>query len=365
MPQFQPTLRDDIEDFLTYCEVTKQYSANTVRNYNQTLNTIEQFFQEIGLKRSEDISQIHIQALRRHLNSRVTIRKKKMSPRAQAYFIIILRSLLKYLLIAGREVMTPEKIELPKARMRKIDYLTEAEVHALINQAINIRSKRISRTQKLRDRAIILTFFGSGLRLSELLDLKKTHLSGNLDGKLVIQGKGGKVRTTYLAPSAMQSIEEYLAERGSDDNPYLFVTSSFRKDKSETANPYEAQLLEKKKKAQSEGDTDKIQQIAKKLEKPKPLRALNPKSVQNLIRKYAMMAGIDKIITPHTLRHSFATKVLMEGGDLRSVQALLGHTNIATTQIYTHITDTQTQDLHRKVFGSIEKQPAGLKKERD
>jgi site-specific recombinase XerD len=331
---------EDIEDFLTYCGVVKQYSPNTIRNYRQTLNTAANFFLELGVRRSEDINEKHILALRKHLNERESSRHKAMAPKAQSYFVIVLRSILKYLIKENRQVYTPEKIELPKVRMRKIDFLTEIEIMKLIDVAINIKSKRISRVQKLRDRAIILTLFGSGLRLSELLKLKKYDIKDNLDGQLNILGKGGKVRTTYLAPAAIEAIDKYLIERGVDDNPYIFVTSTLRKIDPEMKKPEKGEL-----------EPTTLTKFVTVGRKTKYDSALNPKSVQNLIRKYAMYAGIDKHITPHTLRHSFATKILREGGDIRAVQTLLGHSNIATTQIYTHVTDIQIQDLHTKVFG--------------
>jgi site-specific recombinase XerD len=338
-----PTLSQDISDYLLYCEVTKQYSYNTVRNYRQTLNTIFEFLVTKNIHFVEDIDQRLINEFRSELNKKETIRKSKMSLKAQSYFIIILRSFFRYLNKNGRKVISPELLELPKTRMRKIDYLSESEINSLISVAINIKSRRISRTQKLRDKAIILTLFGSGLRLSELLSLRKSHLKGNIDGQLLIEGKGGKMRTTFLAPSAIEAIDQYLLERGQDPNPYIFVTSTIRKDKVKEVN-----TLDK------EGKLDKRHFIEKTSTK-QLTKALNPKSVQNLIRKYAMFAGIDKHITPHTLRHSFATKILIEGGDLRSVQTLLGHSNIATTQIYTHITDNQIKDLHQKVFGKNQK----------
>lgn len=338
----KPTFYSDTEDFLLYCQVTKQYSPNTIRNYRQTLKTIADRFAAKGILYTEDIGVKDVNLLRRDLSETETIRKHEMSPKAQAYFVIVLRSFLKYLLKEGRKVLSPEIIELPKSRMRKIDYLSEGEIRRLVNIAVEQKSKRISKVQKKRDKAIILTFFGSGLRLSELLDLKKNQLASNLDGQLTIQGKGGKVRTGFIAPEALQAIEEYLIERGEDDNPYVFVTSNLRKVEGDDKS-----LVPEK--GDKEPDTlTKFKKYTKKAKNPRPL---NPKSVQNLIRKYAMLAGIDKHITPHTLRHSFATKILRDGGDLRAVQTLLGHSNIATTQIYTHVTDNQIKELHKKVFG--------------
>jgi site-specific recombinase XerD len=337
----QPHISADIEDFLTYCQVVKQYSANTVRNYRQTLNTILGLLIKLNITTAENIDEKAVMTLRKSLSDRESIRHKEMSLKSQAYFVIVLRSFLKYLTKNDRLVLLLEKIELPKTKMRKIEYLNEVEIRKIIDVAINIKSKRISRTQKLRDKAIILTLFGSGLRLSELLSLKKSHIKDNLEGKINIEGKGSKIRSIYLTSEAMNAIDKYLIERGQDDNPFIFVTSTLRK-----INP-EIQVAKK-------GDLEPttMTEFITKGRKSKHLLALNPKSVQNLVRKYAMYAGIDKQITPHTLRHSFATKVLSEGGDLRAVQTMLGHSNISTTQIYTHVTDTQIQDLHNKIFNS-------------
>ena len=350
------SLHEDIENFLLYCEVTKQYSPNTVRNYKQTLGTVEKLFLEMGVVTSEEISGPVINKLRKHLNEIETIRKKKMSLKAQAYFVIVLRSLLRYLIKNHRlNIISVEAIELPKTRMRKIDYLTEPEVNRLVQVAIDEKSKRISRTQKKRDKAIILTIFGSGLRLSELLGLKKSVLDGNMDGQMTIQGKGGKVRVTFLAPAAIQAINEYLIERGVDDNPFIFVRSTLRRNKKkmETEDLISTEIPGSKINSGQKVKVKNVKSILADLKKPLNLKALTQKAVQNLVHKYALYAGIDKVITPHTLRHSFATKVLMEGGDLRAVQTLLGHSNISTTQIYTHVTDTQIKDLHKKVFGGV------------
>jgi site-specific recombinase XerD len=349
-------IQADVSDFLLHCEVVKQYSNNTIRNYRQTLRTLTEFFLSKGFIETEDLNALIINEFRKDLSLKQSIRKQSMSPRSQAYFIIILRSLLKFLLKKGRNVINPDTLELPKNRMRKIEYLTENEINRLISVAIGVKSKRISRTQKKRDKAIILTFFGSGLRLSELLSLKKTQLETGFEGQILIEGKGGKVRAVFLAPAALQAISEYLQERGSDENPYIFVTSTLRKSKNninhENSNNDNWEEKEIKR--------IKPEKISDKLIKIIPKRSLNPKSVQNLIRKYAMLAGIDKHITPHTLRHSFATKVLNAGGDLRSVQTLLGHSNISTTQIYTHITDTQIKELHKKVFGDMSNSKGSL-----
>jgi len=216
----------------------------------------------------------------------------------------------------GTLVLSPDKLELPKTRMRRIEFLSENEIEKLIKAISD--DNTIPEVQKKRNKAIIQTIFGSGLRLSELLSLKKVDLpeKSSQESRIIIQGKGGKVRTTFLSPLSQEAIEEYLEARSQDENPYLFVSHSKNRPKN-----------------------------------PKKWKPITPRMVQMLIQNYARRLGIYKSITPHTLRHSFATKILQEGGDLRSVQVLLGHTNLSTTQIYTHINDWQIRELHSKVFG--------------
>jgi site-specific recombinase XerD len=351
----------DMEDFLLYCELTKQYSLNTVRNYRNTLERFKEFLDRKRIERTQDIDIDIINNYRQHLNRLTTIRKDKMSLKAQSYQIVVIRSFLKFMIKHGSVVLSPDKLELPKVRMQRIEYLTENEVQKLIAAILNDTHK-IPDVQKKRNQAIILTMFGSGLRLSEMLALRKAE-TGNTDEfelasmeesdevdfeeldaqefidrddiiidespvdketvkidseiqPLLIKGKGSKYRTTFLAPAAKEAIAEYLELRGQDENPYLFISFSKNRPKD-----------------------------------PKDWKPLTPRMVQMVLQQYARRLGIYKHITPHTLRHSFATKILSEGGDLRSVQTLLGHSNLATTQIYTHITNLQIRDLHTKVFG--------------
>lgn len=306
--------KNDIEDFLLYCRLTKQYSENTVRNYTNTLARFYAFTQtHAKVTNTNDIDMLVINQYRSFLDESDTIRKEKMSPRAQAYQIIVLRSFLKFMGKNGVRVLNADRLELPKMRMRKVEFLTEMEIKKLINGIAN--DTTTVAVQKKRNMALILSIFGSGFRISELLSLRKAQIDPeNL--QIMIEGKGGKFRACFLSEDSLEAIASYLEARGDDSNPYLFISFSKNRKK----------------------DVSKV----------KPLTS---RMVQMMIEKYAKRLGIYKKITPHTLRHSFATKLLMEGGDLRSVQTLLGHSNIATTQIYTHITDWQIQDLHAKVFG--------------
>ena len=312
----------DVEDYLLYCRLTKQYSDNTVRNYKNTLERFGEFLEKEKLVRTNQIDMDVVNKYRKHLSEKESSRHAPMSLKAQAYQIVVLRSFLKFMIKNGALVLNPDRLELPKTRSRRIEFLSDEEIKKLVGAILNDTS--IPEVQKRRNQAIILTMFGSGLRLSELLSLKKGDVQGE-DGRLQIEGKGGKIRTTYLAPAAQEAIAEYLElreradEEFTKDNPYLFIAHSKNKKRAANAKP------------------------------------LTPRMVQMLIKKYANRLGIYKRITPHTFRHSFATKLLMKGGDLRTVQTLLGHSNIATTQIYTHISDQRIKDVHREVFQ--EKEP--------
>jgi len=306
--------RTDMEDFLLYCELTKQYSENTLRNYRNTLERFAEFLRKVKIEHTNNIDLEVVNGYRQHLKQKETVRKSVLSKKSQAYQIIVIRSFLKFMGRNGAVVLNPDKLELPKTRMRKIEFLTDKEVALLASEILNDKNKKCKEVIKKRNQAIVLTMFGSGLRLSELLNLTKLEIH-NPENQLVIQGKGGKIRTTYLAPAAKEAILNYLEKRGEDENPYLFI--SFSKNSNQ---------------------------------KSKVFKPITPRMVQIMIQNYANRLGIYKKITPHTLRHSFATKLLKEGGDLRSVQSLLGHSNLATTQIYTHLSNWQLKDLHRRVF---------------
>ncbi len=309
--------RQDMEDFLLWCQLTKQYSENTVRNYRNTLDRLARYLEQHNVQRTQQIDLDVINSYRMWLSEHDTLRGDKMSLKAQAYQMVVLRSFLKFMVKHGALVLNPDRLELPKTRSRRIEFLTDTEINKLILSVMN--DTTIPEVQKKRNQAIILTMFGSGLRLSELLAMKKVEIN-NEDGQLQIDGKGGKVRTTFLASSSIEAILDYLRHRGSDENPYMFISHG----KNKNQHHY---------------------------------KPLTPRMVQMLIKKYANRLGIYKRITPHTFRHSFATKLLMQGGDLRSVQILLGHSNISTTQIYTHISDQRIKELHSKVFSKTETKP--------
>lgn len=305
----------DMEDFLLYCELTKQYSENTLRNYRNTLERFGKFLEQKNITKTKEIDLMVINQYRQFLAKQITNRGEKMSQKAQSYQIVVLRSFLKFLTKSGELVLSPDKLELPRNRMRKIEFLNEKEIKLLINAILT--DTKISEAQRKRNQAIIVTIFGSGLRLSELLSLQKHDIPTTLeDNQITIKGKGGKFRSVFLSPVSFRVINEYLDERGDDECEYLFISHSRNRPINQTKWTH-----------------------------------VTPRMVQMMLQTYSKRAGIYKHVTPHTLRHSFATKALTEGGDLRAVQTLLGHSNISTTQIYTHVTDWQIRELHKKVFG--------------
>ena len=241
----------------------------------------------------------------------MSTRGGKLSNKTLAYHIIVLRSFLKYLLEQNRNVSPPEKFILPKTQSRQIEYLTSQEIGQILD-TINITrmSKDIHQSEiiKARNKAIVQSIAHSGLRISEILNLPKSSLL-NQESRLIIRGKGGKVRSAFISDQSMDLILKYLELRGPDDNPYLFIASTQQNQK-----------------------------------------PLTSRSAQQMVQKYALLAGIDKQITPHVFRHSFATTALKKGADIRSVQVMLGHSNISTTQLYTHVTDIELEQTHSKIF---------------
>jgi site-specific recombinase XerD len=325
------SLKLDIDDFLLYCQLTKQFSYNTVRNYKNTLERLLEFMESHNIVVTKDIDLRAVNEYRKYLSTKESSRNKEMALKSQGYQIVVLRSFLKFLKKQGMLVLDPDKLELPKARMRRVEYLTEEEIQKLIT-AILQDSNKIKSIQKKRNVAMIMAMFGSGLRLSEVLKLTVKEIN-NPDGRLMVEGKGGKIRTTYLPKFALEAIQEYMSIRSEYNNQQVFEAKELGKNIEPDSNPYLFVSFSKNAPKSKKKQTHLTQRM-----------------VQMIIQKYANSIGIYKHITPHTLRHSFATKILFEGGDIRSVQILLGHSNIATTQIYTHITDWQIQELHSKVF---------------
>lgn len=301
---------DLIQDFLQHVEIEMGRSVDTVRNYELYLTRFYEMMTP-DLKRemrASDISEEMIRKYRLRLNRMETNEKgDRLTPITQSYYLIALRGFLKYLARRGIDSLDPALVDLPKTHRSQVTFLHLDEVQDMLD-AIDANSET-----GLRDRAIIELLFSGGLRVSELCGLNRDDI--NLERReFVVRGKGSKDRPIFIDNAAASRVAEYLAVRH-DSLPALFLNNSHNSGIVSTSGDY---------------------------------RRLTPRSIQRIIDKHARAAGITKHVTPHTLRHSFATDLLMNGADIRSVQSLLGHSNISTTQIYTHVTDIHLKDVHKK-----------------
>lgn len=293
---------DYLADFLDYMEVEKGRSLKTIENYSLYLNRFYEFAGDIKVGK---IDLELISRWRKWLNRYKGEDGREISKTTQNYHLIALRSFLKYLARRDVKALAPEKIELATSKRPQVSFLDAEEVVALFEACDT------SNIIGLRDRAILELLFSTGLRVSELVKLNIDSI--NLDkGEFSIRGKGQKDRPVYISDTANQALHNYLKER-QDNYEALFVQASKRKNEDDVS-----------------------------------ISRLTPRTIQRIVERYRVKAGITKHVTPHTLRHSFATDLLGNGADLRSVQSLLGHANIATTQIYTHVTDPQLKEIHKQ-----------------
>ena len=305
-----------IDDFLEYLEVEKGRSPLTIREYRHCLNRFLEWF-KINTKTSEpgDITSELVRKYRlylAHINNPDGTLLKHVT---QTYHIIVLRAFLRYLTVQRNiATLSPDKIELPKQSQRSVAFLNSEQLERLLN------SPKISDEAGLRDKAILETLFSTGLRVSELVRLNRDQI--NLDRKeFGVRGKGDKLRVVFLSDTAAQWLERYLQTRKDSFKP-LFRRYSGRVDTIK--------------------DGEKMR--------------LTARSVQEIVNKYAKRCGLPIEVTPHTLRHSFATDLLIGGADLRSVQEMLGHESIRTTQVYTHVTNKHLKEVHQ-TYHSRDKEP--------
>jgi site-specific recombinase XerD len=290
-------------DFLEYLEIEQNRSQKTIQNYDHYLTRLIDFAGDIQVS---DIDPELIRKWRLWLNRLGTNTSDELGKTTQNYHLIALRSFLKFCAKRDIKALTADKIELSRTRRKQVTFLNEDELKQVFAQP------DLNTLGGLRDRAIMELLFSSGLRVSELVGLDKDHI--NLKRReFMVRGKGQKDRPIFISPEAAKWVEHYLAKRADTAKP-LFVRYSGSKKVDVSGN----------------------------------FHRLTVRSVQRLVARYARLAGITKHVSPHTLRHSFATDLLMNGADLRSVQALLGHSNIATTQIYTHVTDPHLKSVHAK-----------------
>ncbi len=303
-----------IPTFLEYCEIEKGLSPVSTRNYDNFLRTFTTWLAEAKLSslKPHELTPEHIWSYRLYLSRKKDSKGNYTKKTTQNYYLIALRNLVNY--FAEKDIISlpSEKIKLPKLtdKDKTIKFLKFEQVEKLM------KMPDISKPEGLRDRAILEVLFSTGMRVSELTSLNITQFNTeNLikgkfaDQELSISGKGGSTRTVYFSNRTLKCLANYLKTRKDMLSP-LFI--NYKKD-----------------------DSDKEHRLTQR-------------SIERLVRKYTVMAGLPVEATPHTLRHSFATDLLQQGADMRSVQELLGHKNIVTTQIYTHLTNPHLRDIHKK-----------------
>ena len=293
-------------DFAEYLEIERGRSSRTSENYTRYL---ERFLQFADMDLTVDkITPELIRKYRLWLNRQKDDNGNELALITQNYHLIALRGFLNYLSKRSIPSMAPNKIELPRVHRKQVTFLYNDEVERIFDAVPD--DDEISH---LRDRAILELLYSSGLRVSELIGLNRDHVN-TTRREFTVRGKGQKDRPVFISKSAATRLELYLRARTDSLIP-LFLSYSRNTQAPSTSGDY---------------------------------RRLNQRSVQRMVAKYARLAGITKRVSPHTMRHSFATDLLMNGADIRSVQSMLGHSSIATTQVYTHVTDQHLRDVHER-----------------
>lgn len=312
MKKSQKPILEHLPAFMEYLDIEKGLSHNSQITYNQLLNRFKSWLKELKLTTllPHELTPDHIWQYRVYLskilnkNSRQPLKKTSIN-----YYLIILRNLLNYFAERDITALPAEKIKLfPEKQGKSIKFLNLEQIEKLLN------APDLSNAAGLRDKSILEVLFSTGLRVAELVSLNKDQVkieNSSEDLEINVMGKGGKVRPVYLSSRAQKSLNDYLITR-KDKDKALFI--NYR------------------------GPTSKN-------------RRLTTRSIENIVRKYVLKAGISIAASPHTLRHSFATDLLMQGVDLRMIQEFLGHSNIATTQIYSHVTNKKLKDIHQKFHG--------------
>lgn len=310
MPEVQSELSKKIDQYLEYLEVERGSSPLTIRDYKHYLYRFLEWLKNERIRlQLKDINPEIVRQYRVYLSRLPGEGDQQMSRRTQGYHVIALRSFLRWLIKNDYTVMSPDKIDLPKVSERQVKFLSGEQVDRILN------APSLSTIQGKRDKAILETLFSTGLRVSELCGLNRDKV--NLETReFGVVGKGGKARVVFLSARAVKYLDEYLKNRDDHFKP-LFI---HHKGKSDPTTPDEKMRL-------------------------------TPRSVQRMIKKYGEKMKLPVDVTPHVMRHSFATDLLMAGADLRSVQEMLGHKNVSTTQIYTHVTNKQLKDIHSAFHG--------------
>lgn len=297
-------LNDLIYDFAESLEVEGGRSSKTAENYSHYLMRFSEFTGNIVVVK---ITPELVRRYRLWLNRYTNDNGESLSTITQSYHLIALRGFLLYLSKRNIKSLAPHMIELPKTHRKQVTFLHVDEVERLLAEI------KTDTDAGLRDRAIIELLFSSGLRVSELVGLNRDHVNTKRR-EFMVRGKGQKDRPVFISQTAAEHLENYLAVR-TDSLVPLFISYSRNTQNLDTSGDY---------------------------------RRLTPRSIQRLVSRYAKLAGITKHVSPHTMRHSFATDLLMNGADIRSVQNMLGHSDISTTQVYTHVTDSHLREAHEK-----------------
>jgi site-specific recombinase XerD len=312
MKKSQKSILEHIPQFMEYLDIEKGLSHNSQITYNRLINKFENWLKDSKLTTllPHELTSEHIWQYRVYLskiynkNSRQPLKKASIN-----YYLIALRNLLNYFADRDITALPAEKVKLfPEKRERSIKFLNLEQIENLLN------APDISNPSGLRDKAILEVLFSTGLRVAELVSLNRNQIkidNLNEDLEISVIGKGGRIRPVYLSPRALKAIKDY-SETRKDNDKALFIN-------------YKGPISTNHR--------------------------LTTRSVENIVRKYVIKAGISVSASPHTLRHSFATDLLMQGVDLRIVQEFLGHRNIATTQIYAHVTNRKLKDIHQKFHG--------------
>lgn len=281
-----------IDKFLFYLEHEKNFSPKTLQNYRLWL---ERFFVYVGNISIDAIKSMHV------LDFRMQLKSQWLSIKTINYHVVALRSFLKFCLKNDLDCISPNKLELSKIAPREVHYLKQDDINLILDAPVKYTKNELKRA---RDEAILYMLYGTGLRVSELTNLKITDIALD-ESQFYVVGKWSKMRSVFTTAKARTALKDYLAKR-TDTEPYLFISIAW--------NSF--------------------------------WKRLTRNAVEELVRWYAKSAGIEKKVTPHTLRHSFATSLLKKWADIRSVQALLWHASITTTQIYTHVDDQYLQKVH-------------------
>lgn len=297
---FSNRLSSNLERFVNYLKYTKNASPKTIENYSLWVNRFIEYIWDID---SSEVKMVHIQDFRTYLIN------QWLSQKTVNYHAVGLRSFFKFMLRNDIETLSPEKVDLAKIPPRRVSYLSESQVQDILEAPSKFEENPL---KILRDKAILATLFGTGLRVTELVTLKTKDVKLS-ENQFSVIGKGSKLRSAFLTQDAKEKLRKYILFRW-DDSEYLFISLSW--------NSYGCPL--------------------------------SRNSVEWLVKKYAKLVWITEKVTPHTLRHSFATTLLRRGADIRSVQALLGHSSIQTTQIYTHVDDKYLQNVHNLLDKKME-----------